>query len=191
MSSGSVDLGTSLVTADVVANIGAVQITNGVNNATLTQVGPKYGLDVNILNSLMLSIDALTDSIRLGDGVLLNTLTAVGPKNGIDVNVIAGSMTGTFQQTGLTQGLKQSVYTITDVAQLIPPTALANRNGLSIRNWGTNVCYVGNSSVTAADGYPKQPGEEIQADVRGDAPVGFWLVCETGKTTQVRVLEVA
>lgn len=76
------------VDAVVTASIGEVKITDGVNDATLTQVGSKFGLDVNILNDLYVNIAHTDDSVRLGDGTNFITSTQVLAKNGLDVNVI-------------------------------------------------------------------------------------------------------
>lgn len=56
------------VDAVVTASIGEVKITDGTNDATLSLVGPKVGLDVNVLNSLSLSITDVDDSIKIGNG---------------------------------------------------------------------------------------------------------------------------
>ena len=78
------------VNATVTATLGETKITDGTNDATLTAVGPKYGLDVNILNDITVDISHVSDSIRLGDGVNLVTVSSVGPKYGLDVNIING-----------------------------------------------------------------------------------------------------
>jgi hypothetical protein len=76
------------VDAVVTASIGEVKITDGTNDASLTNVSGKYGLDVNVLNDITLIVSHTDDSIRLGDGTVLFTGTTVGPKTGLDVNVI-------------------------------------------------------------------------------------------------------
>jgi hypothetical protein len=91
------------VDATVTASIGDVKITDGTNDATITQVGPKYGLDVNVLNDIFVDISHTDDSIRLGDGVNLITSTTIGPKQGLDVNVanITVDSEGSVQTKGI------------------------------------------------------------------------------------------
>lgn len=76
------------VNATVTATLGETKITDGTNDATLTNVGAKYGLDVNILNDIVVDISHADDSIRIGDGVNLVTTTTVGAKHGLDVNIL-------------------------------------------------------------------------------------------------------
>jgi hypothetical protein len=126
------------VDATVTASIGEVKITDGTNDATLTNVSGKYGLDVNILNDISLTISHTDDSIRLGDGTNLITSTAVGPKQGLDVNVIndlnvdidgttatpssvllVGSEDGTTAGTKVifTNNIKQQILAASDVEE--------------------------------------------------------------------------
>lgn len=79
------------VDAQITASLGEVKITDGTNDATITQVGSKYGLDVNILNDISVNISHLEDSIRLGDGTNFITSTNVGPKTALDVSIIANN----------------------------------------------------------------------------------------------------
>lgn len=137
------------VDAVVTASIGEVKITDGTNDATITQVGAKYGLDVNVLNDIYVDISHTDDSIRLGDGTNLITSTAVGPKQGLDVNIInalnvdidgttstpdsiitVGSIDGTT--TGLkylfVNNLKQQILTAHNVVETITWTDFGTKN---------------------------------------------------------------
>lgn len=137
---------------------------------------------------LQVLIDASEDSVRLGDGSKLNTLTTVSGKNGVDVNVLN---TLTSSPSGLSTGLKTSRVIITDVAQKVPATALANRNAISIRVLGINTVYFGNSTLTTSNGYPKFQYEEITADIKDNASVDIYAVCEAGRTCEIAILEIA
>lgn len=143
------------------------------------------------LSSASIEISDVDDSIKIGDGSgsLFATLTAIGPDVGLDVNVIGGVVSGTFIPTGLMTAVKSQAFTVTDVAAKVPTTALTNRNGISIRVWGAPVVYFGNSSVTVAQGYPKQFREEIIIDITDD--IDLWAVCASGETSELRIMEVA
>lgn len=134
-----------------------------------------------------ISIDAQDDSIRLGDGTNLNTLTTVNAKVGIDVNLIGGVVSS----IGLQTGLKAQALTITDVPTKIPNTDLASRNGMCVRVWGNAAVYFGASNVSAAQGYPKRQYEEFIVDIKDNASVDLYGVCDTGLTSEVRVFEIA
>jgi len=128
------------------------------------------------------------DSIRLGDGTNLTTISNVNSKYGLDVNVL-NSLNANF--SGLSTDLKSSRVTVTDIPTKVPATALTNRNSISIRILGTNIVYFGDSSVTTSNGYPKFQYEEIIADVKDNSSVEIWAVCDSGKSCEVAILELA
>jgi hypothetical protein len=64
-----------------------VILSDGVGYMTSTVLGPKRGLDVNIINDLEINISHTEDSVRLGDGVDYITSTTVGAKKALDVSV--------------------------------------------------------------------------------------------------------
>lgn len=150
----------------------------------------------NISAAQEVVIDSQDDSIAVGDAAgNLVTTTNVGPDVGLDVNIIGGVVSGEFSATGLSTGLKTQEIIITDVATKIPGIPLADRNGMSVRIWNpldtSIVVYIGSSTVTANNGYPKLHGEEITLDIKENAAVELYGICETGKTAKVRILELA
>ena len=77
------------ITVDLDAANDSVRLGDGVLLNTLTNVGGKNAIDVNIAGgTLVFTIDQADDSIRLGDGTTLFTGTTVGLKTGLDINVI-------------------------------------------------------------------------------------------------------
>lgn len=74
----------------------SIRLGDGTKLASLTTVGGKNGLDVNVINDIALDISHLADSIRLGDGTDYITTSVVGPKRALDVNVADGTITGDF-----------------------------------------------------------------------------------------------
>jgi hypothetical protein len=132
-------------------------------------------------------VDHTNDSIRLGDGTDFLTSTTVGSDIGLDVNIIGGEIA----IGGLAGPIATGAVTVTDTPTKIPASALSGRETVSFRNWGKNVVYFGNSSVTVANGYPRLRYEEIMMDVTDDTDVEVYAVCESGKTSEVRVMEIA
>jgi hypothetical protein len=84
---------------------------------------------------------------------------------------------------------KASQITVTDVATLIPSANLSNRKAVSILNYSNvNWIYIGGSDVTVGTGYPIQPYQGIPFDLGSGSQL--YAICETGKTADVRILEV-
>ncbi len=167
------------------------QIVKRVYDPTNDELRVQANITTNISGAQEVLISQVDDSIRLGDGTNLVTSTTVSSHVGLDVNLIGGVVSGTFQSSGLSTSLKNSVMTITDVASKVPATPLTNRNALSIRVWGSNTVYFGGSTVTAAAGYPRLSLEEIQMDIKDNSSVELWAICASGQTSEVRILEVA
>lgn len=92
------------ITVDLDASNDSVRLGDGVLLNTLTNVGGKNAIDVNIAGGFLdITIDQADDSIRLGDGTTLFTGTTVGPKTGLDVNII-GSPTVILDEPLLISG---------------------------------------------------------------------------------------
>ena len=145
----------------------------------------------NNTQPLEVAINQVDDNIAIGDGTHLYTSTTIGSDVALDVNISGGVVSGSFSQSGLKNGMRTTSFTITDTPQALPTSPLSGRNTLSVRVWGANVVYFGNSSVSAANGYPKKQYEEISMDVTDTAAVELYAVCDTGLTCEVRILEIA
>lgn len=168
--------------------------TNQILDDCYDQAGHKLRVDATVSiapGAQEVIISQTDDSIRLGDGVDLITATTVGPKVGLDVNIAGGVVSGDFTASGLSTGLKTQAVIIADTATKIPATALADRNGMSVRVWGNNTVYFGSSTVTVANGYPKRQNEEIVIDIKDNAAVELYGICDTGLSCEVRVIEIA
>lgn len=134
-------------------------------------------------------INHSNDSIKLGDGTNLLTSTTVGPDVGLDVNIIGGSVTGTFTATGFSDGIRSRSVTVTDSPTKVPASPLSGRDTIAVRVWGAEKVFFGGSDVTVANGYPKFQYEEIISDSTN--ALDLWAVCETGQTSEVRIIELA
>lgn len=113
-----------------------------------------------------------------------------------DVNVVNTPNVNVVNQvtitpTGLQTDLSSQSVTVTDVATKIPTTALAGRNGISVRVWGTATVYFGDSAVTVGQGYPKMQYEEIVLDITDSPAVDLWGICASGQTCDVRIIQIA
>lgn len=142
--------------------------------------------------SMDITLTPEDDAVALGDvsGNLVTTTPGDDPDHiGLDVNVL-NQIEGHFQPTGLSNGIKTTTIMVTDVPTKLPATAMVLRNGISVRIWGTNIVYVGGSTVTAINGYPKMQFEEIQMDITDNSLVELYGICDSGKTCEVRVIEV-
>lgn len=58
-----------------------------------------------------------------------------------------------------------------------------------VANMGANVVYFGKTGVTAANGFPLFKNEKIQARI--GASVMPQVICDTGKTADIRVMELS
>jgi len=115
------------VDATVTATLGETKITDGSKDATITTSAGKNGLDVNVINDLVLDIDQATDSIKIGDGTnLVTTSAGSGSKRGLDVNVINTSA-----------GLREQILGADDVQETL---TWANFNSSNERV--TQIVYV-------------------------------------------------
>lgn len=122
----------------------------------------------------------------------VQTGTVVGTKVAADVNVVAGIVSGTFEPSGLRTNLRASSHAVTDVPSMITPSPLADRNAVSIRVWGSETVYFGHTStITSSTAYPKLTLEELALDIKDTPGVEVWAVCAPGKTSELRILEIA
>jgi hypothetical protein len=138
------------------------------------------------------AIDHANDSIRIGDGTNLATITQVGADYGLDVNIISGSVTGSFTQSGLSIGIKCQAITVTDSATKIPLASLAGRNSISIRVMGASKVYFDDLTVLSSKSYPKFQYEELIVDVKNtNAATEIWGICDTGLSSEIRIMELA
>lgn len=150
---------------------------------SLTTIEPPVGgLEVNINQE--------NDSIALGDGTQLITASNVDSKVGLDVNVL-NAIDAEFTPSGFDTAIKNSKVIVGDTPTKLPAMALIDRNGISIKVWGVNTVYIGDMNVTVDEGYPKKQYEEIQMDVKDNSSVEVYGICESGKTCEVRIIEIS
>lgn len=116
------------------------------------------------------------------------------PANEVAVR-ICGELNASIH--GATGPFLVTTKTIPDTATLAVASPLANRQSMSIRNLETtNILYVGPSALVTADsvtgttsGWEVGPNEDFHIDI--DSTQVLYLIAETGKTVQVKILEIA
>lgn len=82
-----------------------------------------------------------------------------------------------------------NAVTVTATATKLPSTNLTNRKAITLFNMSeTDIVYLGNSDVTTANGYPLERRQGLPLDLSTGAQI--YGICESGKTAEVRVLEV-
>jgi len=113
-----------------------------------------------------------------------------GGSVGLDVNIVNPIQTQ-VSLTGLSLDIETTAVTVTDVATPLPGTPLADRNGMTVKIIGPETVYIGNSSVTVANGFPLIQGESFNIDIRDNPSVQLYGICATGMTCAVRIFEVA
>lgn len=103
---------------------------------------------------------------------------------------------GEFVFSGLGKRFYTTTKVIGDTEIALPPSILADRNSFCIHNKGPNTLYVGETGVTAdsvdgsnTSGWEIFPNSYFNLDVK--STVSLYGVCETGKTTTIKILELS
>lgn len=121
-------------------------------------------------------------AITTDDGTPVGTSENEAGQVGLNVSVINQS---------LDLGIKTFRLTVTDTAAPIIATIqkLANAKVIGIRIMGEETVYIGDSSVTSSTGYPKYSYEEMVVDIKNN--VDIYAICETGKTCNIAIIQLA
>jgi hypothetical protein len=86
-------------------------------------------------------------------------------------------------------GINQGVVTVTDAVTAIPLVPLVNRINILIYNNTLVTVYIGNSSVTALDGFPLKPNSSFGFTLAKN--VTLYGICSAGETANINFLEGA
>lgn len=161
-----------------VAADGSIAITD--NGGSLT---------VDAVNLDIRDLTAATDSVSswLKDG----TGTAITSTGGaIDVNIASGSITTSDAALAATAVANATLtLAVADTAQNIVTSPLSNRKYLWVYNKDNRKVFIGSTGVTAANGFPMSPGSYME--LRAGAAVDIEFVGSTGKTPEIRTLELS
>lgn len=166
----------------------------------LNQKGELYVHDTDVLAKLNAGVSVtqgtspwtVDGTVELG-ATTLAALETITVNQGTSPWVIGdggGSITVDFVDPDLAvTAIENTATSVTATAGNVVSSALANRKDLFIANMGANLVYFGKSGVTAANGFPLFKNEKIQARI--GAALSPQVICDTGKTADIRVMELA
>lgn len=86
-------------------------------------------------------------------------------------------------------GLRQQAIAVGASALPLPITPLEYRRALVVHNDGPGTLYIGDSTVTVANGFPIAANEKISVMIQGHDGMTVYGIADT--TADVRVLELA
>lgn len=123
------------------------------------------------------------DSVRLGDGTSFFTSTTVGADLGLDVYQLNDPATANT-------AIATAVNTLdtANTAEDVVASPLANRKTLFIYNNDNRKIYIGQSGVSAANGFPLSPGSYIELKAGPSVDIE-WVTSTAGH--DIRTLELA
>ena len=123
------------------------------------------------------------DTVRLGDGTTLHTGTTVGSDHGLDVFNLNDPSTADTAIASAVNTLASA-----DTAEDVVASPLANRKTLYIYNNDNKKMYVGQSGVTAANGFPVSPGSYLELKAGASVDIE-WVSSKAGH--DIRTLELS
>lgn len=201
---------TDLDIRDLVHTQDSIRLGDGTSFFTSTSENGDIALDVHISNSNIevtqgtdpwvigdgggsITVDAVdldirdlthvSDSVRLGDGTSFFTSTTVGSDIGLDVYQLNDpAVANTAIATNA------NPLDVADTAEDVVASPLAGRKELWIYNNGNKKIYIGESGVSAADGFPISP--KAYVTMRAGAAVDIeWVSSNTNQ--EIRTLELS
>lgn len=149
---------------------------------THTDVGGKKALDVRVAEGINVEVDLshVDDSVKIGDGTDFLAVNADG-----SINVVAND--AALADTAIAAAAK--TLAVVDTAEDVVASPLADRKYLWIYNNDNTKIFIGQSGVTAANGFPISPGSLME--LRAGAAVDIEFVGQSGKTPAIRTLQLS
>lgn len=142
-------------------------------------------LDIRDLSAAQ---DSVESWMHDGAGTAL-TSTLEGAKQALDVfvaNTIAVNDAALANTAILAAA---NPLDVANTAEAVKASALANRKYLMIYNNDNTKVFIGQSGVTAANGFPLSPGSVME--LRAGPAISPFFVGQTGKTPEIRTLELS
>lgn len=143
--------------------------------------------------------DIGTYILAVRQDTLANSTSADGDYASLKVNAvgslytyITGSDPLTVNDAALANTAILSAVNVLDTAataEAVKASALANRKYLWIYNNDNTKVFLGASGVTASNGFPLSPGSYME--LRAGASISPFFVGQTGKTPEIRTLELS
>lgn len=163
-------------------------------------------VDVSVSNGSDKAEDAAHASGDIGtymlavrQDTLANSVSADGDYASLKVDAtgalyvnVASSGLLTVSDAALANTAILSAVNVLDTAataEAVKASALANRKYLWIYNNDNTKVFLGASGVTAANGFPLSPGSYME--LRAGASISPFFVGQTGKTPEIRTLELS
>jgi hypothetical protein len=103
---------------------------------------------------------------------------------------------GKVQLSGTNLALHQTIVTgaktiVSTAAEIFAGASrLDNRHAMVVTNTGADIVYIGDSGVTASNGFPLFPQDTLRIEFDPTSSVGVFA-CTSGTNVQVRVVELA
>ena len=86
--------------------------------------------------------------------------------------------------------IKNTAHAASDTVGEITATPLSGRKEITIQNLGANPCYLGmDNTVTISNGLRLAKG--ASATYKWNDSVDVWVICDTGQTSDLRIMEAA
>lgn len=142
------------------------------------------------IRDLVAATDAVSAWTKDGTGTAITSRAEDGGQ-ALDVHVTgSGPLTvndAALANTAIANAVK--VLALADTAEAVVTSALASRKYLMLYNNDNTRVFIGAATVTAANGFPMAPGSYME--LRAGAAVSPFFVGQTGKTPEIRSLELS
>lgn len=175
---------------DVNISNASISVTQGTSPWVIGDGGGSITVDaVNLdIRDLVAATDSVSSWTKDGTGTAI-TSTLDGAKQALDVH-IANTISINDAALADTAILSAAnTLDVADTAETVKASALANRKYLWIYNNDNTRIFIGSSAVTAANGFPVSPGSYVE--LRAGASIAPYFVGQTGKTPEIRTLELS
>lgn len=185
--SGTVELG-----ATTLAALETITVDQGTSPWVIGDGGGSITVDGTV--ELGATSLAALETIELGATTLaaLESITVQNGAGASAVNIQDGgnSITVDFIDPDLANtAIENTATAVTATVGPIVASALANRKDVFVANMGAHIVYFGKAAVTAANGFPLFKNEKLQARIGPSVAPG--VICDTGKTADIRVMELS
>jgi hypothetical protein len=165
-------------------------ISGQVERATVALLGTVASADVSKIHALDVNAFLSAKNSVSGD---LSQLTIDNVSGGLNVNVANSITVSDSALANVAIKQKAEVLAVANTAQAVFSAPLAARKYAKVFCFGNKAAFIGDATVTEANGYPIYPGSEI--DLRVGSAVVVDFVGQTGVSgavsAQIRTLQLS
>ena len=133
--------------------------------------------------------DIGTYVLAVRQDVLASSVSADGDYGSLKVNSMGALYVNDSALANTAIANAANSLNVADAAEAIVVSALSNRKYLWVYNNDNSRVFIGDASVTAANGFPISPGSYVE--LRAGAAVSPFFIGQSGKTPEVRSLELS